>query len=222
MRFTPIIFFLFTVTNLFAQQKQDTPSKKKTPFEFTAGLSWSGLDFQTYSDQKRAKPGANFKTIYAINNALKISAEYTLHFIHKDDPSWSNIHAYNLDLNAHICGYVAGTNLGFYTLFGASRLSWAGTFTGYRDEKNDGILLLPDQKFCKNKWMINLGMGFERPFKHFLYFGEVKFRFAKGIENVKVVINDVYYCVGIKVPLVLPVSKKKHRSTIPGDKYHWF
>ena len=224
--------------NLLAQQEQ-VKLTKKTPFDIAIGNSWSGIDFQMYSQQKRAKPGANLKLIYHVNPGFKIMAEYTSAFMHTDAPSWNFIKANSIDLNACVVGSINESEIGFYAFTGFSMLNWKGMFTGFRDEKNDGILLAANEKLEYTKLMANIGMGFERSFKHFSVFGETKIRFAKGNDKeVKVVINDVYYCFGITTPIVFPIIKKKQHETIikkqpkllkrkgndfiPGKKYHWF
>lgn len=205
-----------------AQQTEISQSKKKPLFDVAVGISWSAIDFSVYSQHKVAKSGADLKAILNISNSFKMSAEYTFHFLHNDNPSWYNIHASNIDINAHASGNIINSKIGFYTIFGASLLNWRGNFTGYRNERHDGVLRTHDEELRYAKLMINLGMGIERSFKYFSLFFEGKFRFAKEPEIINVVINDVFYCFGVKSPVMLPSSKKKDHSKIPGDRYHWF
>ncbi|MBI2269563.1 MAG: hypothetical protein HYU69_04310 [Bacteroidetes bacterium] len=222
------VLFVFAV-RMFGGQEGVEPGKKHV-FDIAAGTSWSAIDIEQYSQFRRAKPGMHFKAFINVSNSMKVSGEYTLHFTHNDNPSWKNIHSNNIDVNAYMLGDISNSHLGFFAFTGLSLLKWRGDFTGLRDERHDGVLRLRDEEFQYYKLMVNLGIGIERQYKRFSLFAEGKFRFAKEAKVINVVINDVFYCFGVKVPVMLSTGKRSDKTQlnkggknrISGDRYHWF
>lgn len=209
-----ISFALLFLQTAIGQVRVIKPVKKhpqKTTLSFGPGVMRSFVFLARNIRDNDDVTGFSGSVVYGGENVFRGSLEFT-HFRKIDiEPTWYDIKASTIELNAHALARFKKTKAYFYPLVGLSFNSFTGYFTG----KNDFLNL--SDKYKKNEvattnWIgINAGAGYEQFFKQISVFGEYKMRV--GFSNKQLTIMDVCFSAGVRYNLRVPSIYKIFSGT---------
>jgi len=176
------------------------------------------------------KGGLNARLALRLKRRIGFTAEFTNQFPHSASPAWGSIQARNFDLNLNYLYLNVGqTNTKFYGLIGACFQQWKGIYQGTPAVGKD-IYDYQSGEVVKFNWnSLNLGIGFERFYRHIGLFGEFKFRFGQNYPYDPFAIVDVCATIGTKINLISIGNgsrsgnhNKSPRHLLKPKIYHWF
>lgn len=189
-------------------KKKVTPPVKKHSKRTNLGIGL-GVTRSVVYLARNVKPnndatGLNASLVYGGSKLLRVSLEYTRYAKIDIAPTWYNINANTIELNAHILARFQNKKAYFYPLFGVSYNTFSGTYTGINDFLNLSELYEKDERVI-TRWLgINVGTGFEYYFKPGSFFLDYKMRvgLTKGYNQIN--IQDVCISAGLRFNLRVP------------------
>lgn len=177
-----------------------TPKPKEKlyiPISLKAGANISVIFLARNVKDNNNEPGYCGGFTYEVNNLVRVSGLYTYFKPTNIEPTWQNIHANTIELNAEIVARFPNKKTLLYPFAGLSYNTFKGYFTGQQDFLNLKEFYTPNTN-VKNNWLgVNLGTGLEHNFGIIGLF--IDYRMRVGKQNKVINIMDVCYTGGIKV-----------------------
>lgn len=216
------LIFIFCTTSVFFSQKvqqrpsrvpakeikkSNSPSQQNNTYSkyrnlgIGVGLTRSVVYLARNVKENNDATGLNFALVYDLSHLLRLSGEYTYYFPIDISPTWYNIQASSMEINAHIIARLRNSDSYFYPLFGLSYNSFSGVYTGINDYLNLNLLYTANQKVITNWVGLNVGTGYEYFFKPGSFFIDYKMRvgFTEGTNQLN--IQDVCITAGLRFNL---------------------
>jgi len=184
------------------------PGPKKYPMTTNLGIG-VGVTRSVVYLARNVKPnndgtGLNTSLVYGGSRLFRASLEYTRYKKLDIAPTWYDIKANTIELNAHILARFRGKNAYFYPLFGLSYNTFSGTYTGINDYLNLDKLYKKDQKVV-TRWLgVNIGTGYEIYFKPGSFFLDYKMRVGMTEGYNQLNIQDVCITAGLRFNSKMP------------------
>ena len=198
---------LFSVSGI-SQVRVMKPVKKtypkKTNLSIGGGYTQSVLFLSRNVKENNDAKGYTFQFIYGGARTLRVATEYTYYQSINIEPTWFNIEANTIEVNAHILAKVKNTRAIFYPLFGLSYNHFSGFYTGKNDFLNLSTKYKTNSTVSTNWLGLNVGTGYEQYIANFSFFIEYKMRVGvnDGVENH---INIMDVCIGLGLRYTLRV-----------------
>jgi len=210
------MFFLFCYT-LMAQPRMVKPRKsypKRTNLAFGGSFTESVLFLsRNVKDNNNAK-GYSFSAIYGGAKILRASIEYTYYRPINIEPTWYNINASTIEVNAHVLAKVKNSSALFYPLIGLSYNQFRGFFTGRNDFQNLREKYKANSTVTTNWLGLNIGTGYEQYFGPVSFFIDYKMRVGVNDgPDRRLNIMDVCIGFGLRYNLKVPSFYKIFSTT---------
>jgi len=198
-----ISFAIVFLQNITGQVKIVKPVKthpKYTNLAISAGVIRSDLFLTRNINNNNDAIGFNGGLVYGGAKSLRFNLEYTYYRKMNIVPTWYDIKATSIELNANVLAQFKKTRTFFYPLFGLSYNSFQGS-TKY--QKNT---------IARTNWLgVNIGAGFEQRIKQFAIYGEYKMRIGNSGPQLNIL--DVCFNAGIRYNLRVPSVYKLFSGT---------
>ncbi len=177
---------------------------KKTNLGFGFGVTRSVVYLARNVKPDNDATGFNTSLVYGGSKLLRICLEYTRYAKIDIAPTWYNINANTIELNAQALARFRSKKAYFYPMLGVSYNTFAGTYTGINDYLNLGKLYEKNERVVASWIGINVGTGYEYYFKPGSIFLDYKMRIGltKGTNQIN--IQDVCISAGLRFNLRAP------------------
>lgn len=209
-----ISFILVFFQSMMGQVRIIKPVKthpRYTDLAVSAGVIRSDLFLTRNVNTNNDAIGFTGGLVYGGGRSFRLNLEYAHYRKMNIKPTWYDIKASSIELNANILAQFKKTKTFFYPLFGISYNSFQGYFTGLND------FLFLATKYEKNaiartNWLgVNVGAGFEQKIKHFAIFGEYKMRIGNSGPQLNIL--DVCFSAGLRYNFRVPSVYKLFSGT---------
>lgn len=172
--------------------------KKETNFGISAGLVQSVIYLSRNVNNKNDARGFNVSMNYDQGNFFRIMAEYSQFNKMNIEPTWSDIKANTIELNAAFIAKTADRKFYFYPITGFSYNTFSGYFTGIRDYLNLSNLY-EKNSFISSSWVgVNVGCGLDFNIQPFSIFANYKMRIGNTEGYNEKNIQDVSVALGLR------------------------
>jgi hypothetical protein len=169
--------------------------------------------FRNYR-QNPYRLGYNFRAYNEFSSNMRMMAEYTYMPKFSLEPTWLDVKNDVIDINLNLLAQIKDYKAIFYTITGLYAQRWKSFYTGINDFSNSKKTYLTNSIVINRYIGLDLGLGFERAFPGFQFFGEFRYRFSNTDSGFG--ITDAAYSAGLKTKLNTKRKKKYH------GKYNWF
>lgn len=211
-----LLFFFLYVSIIQAQVKIIKPlkvKKKETNFGISAGLVQSVIYLSRNVNNKNDARGLNVSINYDQGNFFRLIAEYSQFNKMTIEPTWSDIKAKTIELNAAFIAKTSDRKFYFYPITGFSYNTFSGYYTGIRDYLNLSSLY-EKNTFVISNWIgVNVGCGLDFNFQPFSIFANYKMRIGNTEGYNEKNIQDVSIALGLRYNIKGATLYKLFRGT---------
>lgn len=208
--------FSLNVSIIHSQVKIIKPlktKKKETNFGMSAGIVQSVIYLSRNVNDKNDARGFNLSMNYDQGNFFRLMAEYSQFSNMSIEPTWSDIKANTIELNAAFIAKTTDKKFYFYPLTGFSYNTFSGYFTGIRDYLNL-TNLYEKNTFVSSSWIgLNVGCGLDFNFHPFSIFANYKMRIGNTEGYNDKNIQDVSIALGLRYNIKGTTLFKLFRGT---------
>ncbi len=182
-----------TITSASVKPKE----KLFIPLSIKAGANLSVIFLARNVKENNNEPGYCFGGGYEVNNFFRVAALYSYFKPINIAPTWENIKANSIEINAEIVARFPNKKTLLYPFAGLSYNTFKGFFTGQQDFLNLKEFYTPNSRVTNNWLGLNLGTGLEHNFGIIGLF--IDYRMRVGKQDKVFNIMDVCYTGGVKI-----------------------
>ncbi len=170
----------------------------ETNVGFGLGVARSTLYLARNINSNNDALGLNVGMTFDRGNYFRGSLEYNYYQSINIKPTWYNVSAHTIEMNANIIAKSRDKSFYFYPITGISFNLFKGYFTGVNDYLNLNTIYKRNSEITTRWWGINAGVGADFNFKHGCVFSSYRMRLGKVEGFDKFNIMDVYVNLGLR------------------------